>query len=296
MPTRTPTLLALDATNLLHRAYYALEQTQMRNRSGAPVWALHGFVSSLAKYLEPTNPTSLLAAFDLKGGCPSRRALAPSYKQGRSPTPVELTDQLLILPEILAAFGVTVATTPDWEADDLLASAAASASASGARAVILSSDKDAHQVISDRVVVYKPEGVFADESYIVNKYQIAPSRWIEYAALVGEGADNLPGVSGIGPKRASTILGAFADVEDAISDPASLSRVTSPKIATALVEGADTFRTNRLVGTLRTDLTFDTTRLRLSNLDPAVIIGAGEHYEIPAAARRLVEALQRLGD
>lgn len=286
-------LMVADGTNLLHRAYHALEATAMRGPSGQALWAVHGIVGSLAKYIDATGPSSMLVAFDVLGGCPSRKALAPSYKLGRSETPEELTEQLLLAHEVLIACGIACASKQDWEADDLLASAATLASSRGAHTVIVSADKDAHQMIDDLVRVYKPEGHFLDAPGLIEKYGVSGDRWVEYTAMLGEGADNLAGVNGIGPKRAALLIGAFPDIELAIADPQKAATVVPAKVAQALVDGADTFRRNRLVGQLRTDIPIDLTGLRLASLDTARIRDTCADYGIPQAGLRLASVIER---
>jgi DNA polymerase-1 len=288
------TLLTADGTNLLHRSYHALEATNMRSSKGQALWAVHGIVGALAKYITATRPTSLLVAFDVLGGCPSRKALAPSYKLGRSETPGELTEQLLLSREVLAACGIACAVEQDWEADDILASSATLASAHGANTIIVSADKDAHQLISDLVRVYKPEGHYLDSTGLFEKYGVSSDRWVEYTAMVGEGADNLAGVSGVGPKRAALLVGAFADIEMAIANPERAAHVVPVKVAQALVEGAETFRRNRLVGQLRTDISIDLSGLKLARLDLERIKDACASYELPAAGLRLATAIRQV--
>jgi len=287
------TLMAVDGTNLLHRSYHAMESTQMRDSNQQARWAIHGFVNLLAKHLDEVQPSSLIVAFDLRGGCPSRKLLAPSYKEGRNATPPELTEQLILLPQVLADFGVALGSVQDWEADDVLATAAQAAMNSGAEAVIVSSDKDAHQLIGGGVRVYKPEGIVMDEAALMAKYGIAGHRWVEYAAMIGEGADNLDGVMGIGPKRASALIAHFSDIEEAIANPQIASSIVGAKVADALVAGAGVFRRNRQVGTLRRDLDVDFSSVKLSGIDPEQIREVGLKYEIPAASTRLAGAVAR---
>jgi DNA polymerase-1 len=280
------TCMAVDGTNMIHRAYHAMESTQMRDADGNPMWAVHGLVSMLSNFASAINPSSMVVAFDAIGGCPSRKVLAPDYKGGRSATPPDLLYQLPKCLEVLQNMGVACVVVPDWEADDILATVATVVAAAGSSSVIVSSDKDAHQLIDEHCSVYKPEGKFYTDVELFEKYGVHGYRWVEYAAMVGEGADNLPGVNGVGPKRASALIAGFSDIEDAISDPAKAGTVVSPKIAAALVDGAATFRRNRLVGTLRRDLEIDLSRVRLHHIDAGVandvLVDAGLHN----AARR----------
>lgn len=286
-------LLIGDGTNLLHRSFHALRETDMRAKDNSPRWAVHGVLGQVAKYLDATSPSSLLMAFDVRGGCPYRKELAPSYKQGRAETPEGLNDQLELAQTVLIEMGIAVGRVDNWEADDIMASGASSAVAAGAQCVLVSSDKDAHQMISDRVSVYKPEGILFDEEALMKKYSLSGARWVEFAALVGEGADNLTGVGGIGPKRALALIQAFGDIEEAISAPEDTARVVGKKIALALSEEAEVFRRNRLVGTLRRDLELDLTSVKISLLDTERIREVAGSYELFSAGARLATAVAR---
>ena len=287
------TLLALDGTNLVHRSYHALLSTDMRHEDEA-VWAVHGVVNALAKYVDIHEPTSIVAAFDAPGGCPSRKLLAPSYKEGRSETPADLTLQLGRVQDVLCSMGVACISYPEWEADDILATLAERARVAGAKAVIVTSDKDAHQLVTPGISVYKPEGIDVDDAYLIKKYDIPGGhRWVEYAALLGEGADNLSGVLGVGPKRAAAILNGFNDVEDALANPEAVVALVGAKVAGQLAAGAEVFRRNRLVGTLRRDLDLNLSSIRVSGIQGDIVNSAAEAYGVRVAGGRLAAALRR---
>jgi len=286
------TCMVIDGTNMVHRAYHAMESTDLRDEKGEAVWAVHGLVNMLANFTSAVRPSSLVVAFDAPGGCPSRKALAPSYKEGRSETPAELRSQLLSARVVLGAMGVVCIEVDDWEADDVLASVVTSAGASGARSVVVSSDKDAHQLVDEHCLVYKPEGKFVSDAELVAKYSVTGGRWVEFAALVGEGADNLVGVNGIGPKRAAILIGSFGDVEEAIGNPGRVEELVNKKVAEALVAEADVFRRNRQVGTLRRDLGLDLSGVRLHKIDPDVALAACEAAGLSAAGRRFSAVLR----
>jgi DNA polymerase-1 len=285
------TLLVLDGTNLVHRAYHAMAGTDMRSSSGEPLWALHGLVNLTVKFLNAAQPTSLLVAFDAPGGCPWRRSLVPEYKAGRAKSDPALSTQLAAAPDVLAAAGIAVCQVPDWEADDIIASAVAAASTAGAASVAVSSDKDLHQLVDDRCVVYKPEGNWVDTNALRDKYGVDGSRWVEFAALCGESSDNLTGVAGVGPKRAAAIIAAFDDVEDALADTDAAADALGATVAVKLAAGADMFRRNRTVATLRRDLDIDVSSVKLSRIDPQAARDALTAVELPAAGARLADAL-----
>jgi 5'-3' exonuclease len=288
------TLLVLDGTNLVHRAYHAMAGTDMRTNDGDPVWALHGLVNLTAKFLTAAEPTSLLVAFDSPGGCPWRRGLVPEYKAGRAKSDPELSAQLSAAPELLRSAGLAVSEVPDWEADDIMASAVTAATAAGAFSVAVSSDKDLHQLVAERCVVYKPEGVWVDTDALMAKYGVNGARWVEFAALCGESSDNLSGVPGVGPKRAAALIAAFDDIEDALADPAAATSAVGAAVATKLAAGVDAFRRNRTVATLRRDLELDFAAVKLTRVDPASVRDVLTVAGLPAAGARLASVLSAL--
>ena len=286
------TCLVLDGTNLMHRGHHALKGVDPRDDRGRAVGALVGLVTMTATALLAVPASSLVVAFDPAGGCPTRRALAPSYKAQRSAPDPALVDQLARVPAALAELGLAVRIVEGWEADDVLASVSTRVVESGSRAVLITSDKDAHQLVGERCVVRTPDGRDVDGASIVERYGVAPARWVEYAALVGEQADNLEGVRGIGPARAARLLGAVDDVEEALGDPARAEATLGAAGAAALAAGAETFRRNRTVGALRRDLEVDLAGLRLHALDPAGIARGLRALGAGSAGARLARALE----
>jgi DNA polymerase I len=254
-------VLAVDGTNLTHRCFHA----------GADVAdaAVLSMVATVARLVRTHRPSHLAVAFDPAGGCPSRFALAPSYKAGRADTPAELRAALDALPDVLTAGGVAALVVGGWEADDVIASACTAmlAADGDADVVVVSADKDLHQLVCDRVRVVKPEGTVVDDRYLVAKYGVSGARWVEYAALVGEKSDNLAGVDGIGPKRAAALVAGCADAADAFTDPALAVSLLGASVAGRLAAGRDAFARNRQVATLRRDLAVDLGVMSLAGFD-----------------------------
>jgi DNA polymerase-1 len=285
------TLLAIDGTNLLYRAYHALAETDRGLASGEPNWVVGSFVDTVARLAQTHRPTSIIIALDGEGGCPSRKVLAPEYKAGRATTPEVLTGQLRAATEIFSDLGIASRMVPEWEADDVLATLATLTNARGARCVIVTSDKDAHQLVGGTVSVYKPEGVLVSNESLLAKYGVDGTRWVEFAAMCGEKSDNLPGVMGVGPKKAAQIISSFADVEDALANNELSSERLGARLSGMLVGGADAFRRNRQVGTLRRDLEISLDGIQLARLNPEDIELAGEKWSIARAGRNLARVV-----
>lgn len=289
-------VLCVDGTNILHRSHWALAGTGLTRASdGAPVWALHGTIVTIAKLLEQYRPTHVVVAFDTPGGIPSRLTIAPWYKANRGvPTP-ELFAQLLEVAGACTAAGIACVAAPGWEADDVLASLATTASTAGARALVVTSDRDAYQLVGPLVSVVKPDGTLLGPAEVHAATGVPADRYAELAAIRGEASDNLPGVPGVGPKWAAKLIGAFATLDDALGDPERLAAVTTPRIAGLVTAHADTIRTNLAVGRLNTTLDVAATleRAVLAGHDHDVAAGLTP-YGLHAAAARLAAALAPL--
>jgi DNA polymerase I len=285
------TLLAIDGTNLLYRTYHAQVDTP---RAQGEHWVVGGFVETVSRLLLLHRPTSVVVALDGDGGCPFRKVLVPTYKAGRAETPDVLREALREAGEVLSALCVPWREETEWEADDVLATLATRADERGAKAVVVTSDKDAHQLVGGTISVYKPEGTFVSDEYLVTKYGVTGSRWIEFAALVGEKSDNLPGATGIGPKRAALVIAACGDVEELLLDPQLAQSRLGDRLAGMLREGGETFLLNRKVATLRRDLEVSLSELHVGRMDPELIRSGAASLGIDRVGRNLAAAVSQV--
>ncbi|MGM0818851.1 MAG: 5'-3' exonuclease H3TH domain-containing protein, partial [Actinomycetota bacterium] len=249
-------LLAVDGDGLAHRAFYA-------EGLGGPV---AGFLSLLAGVAERAPAEGLLIAFDSRERS-YRRERYPAYKAQRAEKPPELEALLLTLPEAAAELGLAVAVAEGWEADDVVASAAAAAEAEGGRAVVATADRDALCLVSAATTVLALRGggvapVRVTPERLRRDLGIAPGQYLEFAALRGDRSDNLPGVHGIGPRRAAALLAAYPSVAEAVADPLGCRSVLGPEVGQALLDdlasGADSvFGRNVALMDPRRDLPVD---------------------------------------
>ena len=161
------------------------------------------------------------------------------------------------------------------EADDVCATVAVKAAERGLRTAVVSSDRDLHQVVGETCFVVKPQGLVVDETFLVSEYGVPGSRWVEFAAVVGEKSDNLPGVPGFGPKRAQALVAEFPDAADAFGDTARVEALVGATLAGAFLDNRGVFELNRRVATLKTDLSVGAT---------GVLPGAGSVHSALGAA------------
>ena len=201
-------VLILDGTAVAYRAFYAVRG--LSTRAGQPTNALFGFIRMLRQLESRWRPDRLVVTFD--GGSPAHRLeKCPAYKAQRAPMPDDLRSQLGLINEFLEVAGIPMILLKGQEADDVMATLAARAVAEGALVRLATSDKDLMQLVDARVRLVPPTKTDEelDSAGVVAKTGVRPDQIVDWLALIGDTADNLPGVNGIGPKTATKLLAQF---------------------------------------------------------------------------------------
>jgi DNA polymerase-1 len=203
---------AVDAHSLIFQVFHALPE--MVSPRGEHVGAVFGFVRDMLDLLEKKQPDALLCAFDMSGPT-FRNELFDGYKADRSEMPDELAAQIPKIREVLAAMGIPILECEGYEADDVLATVARICDEAGANCYIVSGDKDCRQLITDRVAVYniRKDQTF-DAAALRADWGIGPDQVVDFQALVGDKIDNVPGVAGIGPKTAQSLLETYGTLDN----------------------------------------------------------------------------------
>lgn len=242
----SPVLLAVDGNSLLHRSYHALAGTGARSVTGEPVWAVRGLLTQVVAAADRVGPTTVVVGFDDPDQS-VRRERWPQYKAQRLAKQPTLVSQLRRATEVLRELGVHVVTPAGLEADDVLASVARLTAEQGGRAVLVTSDRDAFALIDQCTSVLRVINGGVDASPLMTVQRlpmllgVRPDQYRDFAALRGDPSDNLPGVAGIGPKRAARLLeglgtarAVFDDVADGgrrvaeLIGPGGLRRLADP--------------------------------------------------------------------
>ena len=198
--------LAVDGNSIVNRAFYGVRP--LSNKEGFPTNALFGMVSILEKNIEAVKPDYCAIAFDLKAPT-FRHKMYDAYKAGRRPTPEELLQQMPVAKEMAAALGFTCLEIEGYEADDILGTIATFAPDDACEVYILTGDRDALQLISERVhvlLVTNTETVDFSAARFFEKYGVDATRFVDVKALMGDSSDNIPGVLGIGEKTALKLI------------------------------------------------------------------------------------------
>jgi len=261
-----PLLLTVDGNSLLHRAYHAAATGRLLDTGGRPVWALKGLIGYLARAAALLRPDAMVVGFD----CPddsARKVDYPGYKAQRPAKAADLTEQLALAPTLLRAAGVCTVVPSAYEADDVLASAAAHARERGWRCVVMTSDRDAFALLDPGTSVLRirnggfDNALLMTAASLVDIYGVHPSQYRDYAALRGDPSDNLPGVRGFGSATAARLLATFGSVDAAWAaldggDGAAVRAIVGDTAAEQL--GAHAMREavhrNRRLMRMRTDL------------------------------------------
>ncbi len=286
------TLYVLDAHALIFQVFHAVGP--MSSPSGLPTNALFGFARYVLT-LRGKKPDYLLVAFD-RSEKTFRDDLYPAYKANRGPMPDDLAPQIPLIHQLLEGLRVPVLSAAGFEADDVIATVAARAAAKDIDVFICTSDKDARQLISDRIKVYNlRKGEILDRDGLLRDWGVTPEQVIDYQALVGDSVDNIPGVPGIGPKTAAELLQKFGTLDNLL---AHLDEVSGTKRRENLLAARATVPLGRQLVTLRTDvpLNIDWAAWRLQEWDAPRLLQLFEewnfrrfHDEVLASAPHLAK-------
>lgn len=212
-------LVLVDGHSILNRAFFGIPD--LTNSEGLHTNAVYGFLNILFKILDEEQPDYLTVAFDVHAPT-FRHKMYDAYKGTRKPMADELRQQVPLMKEMLTAMGVTIVEKEGYEADDLLGTIAKQSEEQGLEVSIVSGDRDLLQLASDHIKIRIPKTKRTGteiEDYlakdVVEKYQVTPLQFIDVKALMGDSADNIPGVPGIGEKTATALIVSYGSIENA---------------------------------------------------------------------------------
>ena len=226
-------LIIIDGNSIINRAFYALPQT-MDNKEGLHTNAIYGFTTMLFKMIDIYKPTHISVAFDRKAPT-FRHKEYSEYKAGRKKMPQELFEQMQPLKELLDAFKIERFEIDGYEADDIIGTISKAAENEGFEVFIVTGDKDAIQLASDRTTtLITKKGVADVEEYnyksVLEKYEMTPTQFIDLKGLMGDKSDNIPGVPGVGEKTGIKLIKQFGSIENLIEHTDELKGSIKKKI------------------------------------------------------------------
>lgn len=261
-------LVLVDGHSILSRAFYGVPD--LTNAAGLHTNAIYGFLNILFKILDEESPDYLTVAFDVKAPT-FRHEMFKEYKGTRKPMPEELREQVPVMKEVLQAMGIRIIEQAGYEADDLLGTIAKRAEAEGIDVSLVSGDRDLLQIATDRIRIRIPKtkgGRTEIENYyaadVEAKYQVNPVQFIDLKALMGDTADNIPGVPKVGEKTATDLMVQFGSLDGIYEH---IDEVTKKSIKESLIQNKDLAYLSRELATIKIDspLTYTLEEARVGN-------------------------------
>ena len=261
-------LVLIDGHSILNRAFYGVPD--LTNAAGLHTNAIYGFLNILFKILDEESPDYLTVAFDVKAPT-FRHEMFKEYKGTRKPMPEELREQVPVMKEVLQAMGIRIIEQAGYEADDLLGTIAKRAEAEGIDVSLVSGDRDLLQIATDRIRIRIPKtkgGRTEIENYyaadVEAKYQVNPVQFIDLKALMGDTADNIPGVPKVGEKTATDLMVQFGSLDGIYEH---IDEVTKKSVKESLIQNKDLAYLSRELATIKLDspLTYSLEEARVGN-------------------------------
>ena len=259
-------LILIDGYGFVFRAFHAFPP--LKREDGTHVGAIYGFTSMLTKVLLEFSCSHLAVVLD-SGGKTFRHDIFAEYKSHRPPAPEELIPQFPLVREAVSSLNIDILEKPGFEADDLIATFAKAASNQGIRVTIISSDKDLMQLIDDNISLYDPiKAKYIKSPQVKEKFGVRPDQVIDILALMGDSADYVPGVPGIGPKTAAELIGKYHSLDGIYQN---LDELPASKRKQSLLENKDlAYLSQKLVildDQVLTSTSLDDLRIKISHID-----------------------------
>jgi len=266
MPTIAPNPLVLvDGSSYLYRAFHAFPP--LTNSAGEPTGAMYGVLNMLKSLISQVQPSHIAVVFDAKGKT-FRDEMFEQYKSHRPPMPDDLRKQIQPLHDIIRALGIPLLVIEGVEADDVIGTLAVAASKANQKALISTGDKDMAQLVDDNIMLINTmNNTLLDREAVIEKYGIPPELIIDYLALMGDSADNIPGVAGVGEKTALGLLqgiGSMAEIYANLDKVAELPIRGAKKLGDKLLAEKEMADLSYRLATIKTDVALDITPEQLT--------------------------------
>ncbi|WP_066946816.1 DNA polymerase I [Microtetraspora fusca] len=280
-----PCLLLLDGHSLAYRAFYALKDANLMTTDGQHTEAVYGFTSMLTNVLRDERPSHVAVCFD-RSEPTFRHEAFEAYKANRAETPEDFRGQVQLIFELLDALRVPRLSLAGYEADDLIATLATQASGAGMNVLIVTGDRDALQLVDDRVTVLMTRRGISDMTRftpeaVMDKYGLTPAQYPDFAALRGDPSDNLPSIPSVGEKTATKWISTYGSLDELVRRADEVKG----KVGEKLREHLGQVIHNRMLTELRRDVPLDAA-------PDALTMGEWDREEI----NKLLDALQIRGE
>lgn len=279
-------LYLIDATAFCYRAFYAL--TGLSTSFGQPTNAIYGFLNILNKVLKKERPDYLAVCFDVSRETFRTKRFA-EYKIHRPPMPGGLSSQIPIIKKVVAAYGIPIFEKEGFEADDIIATLNSKAKSEGLAVIIISSDKDILQLVDNDTVVfspYKDEGVTYTSKEVLERYGVGPEGVSDIIALMGDQADNIPGIPGIGEKTAAGLVKSFGTLDRLLTD---IDKIKQEKTRNAIKDNIELLKLNKELVLLdnNVDIDFSLEKVKIGKPDFKELYDLFKYLEFKKLLREL---------
>lgn len=285
--------MIIDGNSLIHRAFYAIRP--LATSAGEPTNAVYGFINMLFKILADEEPACIAVAFD-KGRITFRNDHFEAYKAHRKATPEDLRPQFDTVREVLRAMNIPLYECEGFEADDLIGTVTARAEEAGYESLIVTGDRDALQLISDRTrVMITRKGISEmdvfDPAALKEKYGLEPQQVIDLKGLMGDASDNIPGVPGIGEKTARKLVMEFGSIENLLANMEKLA----PKLRQKLEENRDLALLSKKLATIIRDVPceIDLAACHRTEPDYEALLALFRRLEFRGLAKSITDRMQK---
>ena len=293
MNNQNNTIILIDAPNLAFRMFFAMERTNMRTLGGTPTWATYGFFKAIFDLLDKIKPKAIAAAYDCKE--PTFRHIAyEEYKANRpEEMPEELSLQWPYIREGLESFEIPIYELPGFEADDVIGTLARKAAKEGQNVLILTGDRDAFQLVNDKIKVLVPSKGELKEygrQEVFDYWGIWPEQVVDFKSLSGDSSDNIPGIKGIGEKTAAKLLNEFGTLDNIFKN---VKKIPQKGLVEKIISGEKSAYLSKKLAAIHTDVPININlkdaHLNMPNMDK--LIGFLQKFEFNSFIKRLPNVL-----
>ncbi len=278
-------LILIDGSAVAYRSYFALIRNPLINSRGENTGAVFGFINSLNKVINDFKPDYLAVVFDTPKPT-FRHEKYPEYKSTRAKAPDELVEQFPWIDNTVDAFNIFRISIEGFEADDLIGTLSLKAASVDMEVLIFTGDKDFYQLVNDKIKILNTKDYSVmDPSAVKEKFGVFPEKVIDVLALMGDSSDNVPGVPGIGPKTAISLIEEFNDFDTILSEGPVKKK---GKLAQSLADFKDQAILSKDLVTIKTDcpIEFDLDKLALKSPDVKALVDLFRRLEFRALAEK----------
>ena len=292
-------LFLLDAYALIYRAFFAMSKNPRLNSKGVNTSAVMGFLNSLYEILQKEKPSHIGVAFDVAGTA-QRQAEYSEYKANREKMPDDLRDAIPYIIRLIEAFNIPVYGVEGYEADDVIGTLSKKAEQQGFLTYMMTPDKDFGQLVTDRVLLYKP-AKFGEPAQVWGPKEVCerygiqePKQLIDILGLWGDASDNIPGIPGIGEKTAAILVGKYGSVENLIAHADELKGKQKENV----IEFAEQGLMSKALATINLEVPveFNEEELRAKEPDVPALMALFEELEFRTFAKRFLEDYKKTHD